>query len=142
MADRGREGRRKVNTAEMRNAARVEAGGAQEISATHQSTPMNHFPKSSITAQAPDSTPQLLTAEDFKTWLRVSEAAREGQVEQIRRQAVDDLVRYLTREISKGMSLQQAGDAFLSLSKCLTVPFAHTEAARAALVEFGWRAND
>lgn len=84
---------------------------------------------------------QLLTAEDFKVWLRVSEAARDEQAEQIRRQAEDDLVRFLTREMSKGLSLQQAGDAFLSLSKCLAMPLVHTEAARAALVGLGWRAN-
>lgn len=84
---------------------------------------------------------QWLTTEDFKTWLRVSEAAREAQAEQIRRQAVDDLVRFMTREMSKGLSLQQAGDAFLSLSKRISVPLAHTEAAHTALTEFGWKAG-
>lgn len=85
---------------------------------------------------------QFFTAEDFKTWLRLSEAAREAQADEIRRRAVDDLVRFLTREMSKGQSLKQAGDAFMSISKCLAMPFAHTEAARAALVEFGWKASD
>ena len=88
------------------------------------------------------STRQLFTADDFKAWLRVSEAAREEQAEQTRLQAIDDLVRFMTREMSKGLSLQQAGDAFLSVSRHLGMSFAHTEAARAALVEFGWKKAD
>lgn len=80
-----------------------------------------------------------LTVADFKLWQRVSEATRAELEENVRREAVDSLVRYVTREMSKGMALQQAGDAFLFISKELRLPYSHSDAARAALIEMGWQ---
>ncbi|WP_146756304.1 hypothetical protein [Burkholderia cepacia] len=99
---------------------------------------MKNTPQEKNLRTANYSTKKMLTVEDFKSWQRVTEAARAEMEDDIRRQAVDSLVRYVTREMSKGRSLQQAGDAFLCISKELCFPYSHIDAARSALIEMGW----
>ncbi|CAJ3409452.1 hypothetical protein [Burkholderia pseudomallei] len=100
---------------------------------------MKNTPQGKNLRTANYSTKKMLTVEDFKSWQRVTEAARAEMEADIRSQAVDSLVRYVTREMSKGRSLQQAGDAFLSISRELCFPHSHIDAARSALIEMGWK---
>ncbi|WP_333992239.1 hypothetical protein [Burkholderia orbicola] len=100
---------------------------------------MKNTPQEKNLRTANYSTKKMLTVEDFKAWQRVTEAARAELEDDIRRQAVDSLVRYVTREMSNGRSLQQTGDAFLSISKELCFPYSHIDAARSALIEMGWK---
>ncbi|WP_418116774.1 hypothetical protein [Variovorax sp. 350MFTsu5.1] len=83
---------------------------------------------------------QFLTVDDFRAWMKVTEASRAELEAEQRRQAVDDVVRFVTRHMTQGRSLQQAGDMFFELSKSIQAPFAHTVAAREALVAMGWAA--
>ncbi|MEK2602064.1 hypothetical protein [Burkholderia arboris] len=100
---------------------------------------MKNTPQEKNLRTAKYSIKKMLTVEDFKSWQRVTEAARAEMEDDIRRQAVDSLVRYVTREMSNGRSLQQAGDAFLCISKELCFPYSHIDAARSALIEMGWK---
>lgn len=102
---------------------------------------MNAPKKIKIACDQNSISERLLTVDDFKAWLRVNESAREELEVEITRRAVDSAVRFVTREMANGFSLQDAGNKFMRISKANRLPSAHTNAARAALQEMGWTAK-
>lgn len=80
----------------------------------------------------------LLTVADFKSWLVVTQAAREEADAETRRQAEDDVVRFVSRKMGEGLSINQAAEWFIDISKELRTSSVHREAACAALEEMGY----
>ncbi|MET3376494.1 hypothetical protein ABIC89_005573 [Variovorax boronicumulans] len=87
------------------------------------------------------NTQRLYTVADLESWLKITEASRAEKDAALGLQAVDDVVRFVSREMAKGLTLQQAGDRFMALSRTLQMPFAHTAAAHDALKQVGWQAE-
>ncbi|MDR6474429.1 hypothetical protein ABIE53_001679 [Burkholderia sp. OAS925] len=79
------------------------------------------------------------TVENFKAWAAATQARRQALEAAIRDDARENVVRFTTREMRKGYSLDEAGDMFLKIARSAPRrPEAFIQAARETLAEMGW----